>query len=77
MSTKTIEVVMGLLSKSRDVDSLSKWMARNGIGSYAECYELVNEAIELDRNAACEENGGDCFFCKLCSSCPMSERKEA
>jgi hypothetical protein len=77
MSTQTVGLVMQLLSKSRNVDSLSKWLSRIGIGSYAECYELVNEAIELDRHDACESNGGDCFFCKLISSCPKSERKEA
>ena len=51
MSTKTIDLVMQLLSKSRSVDSLSRWLSRIGIGSYAECYELVNEAIDLDQKS--------------------------
>lgn len=47
---KVKDAVEFLLAKSRDVDSLASWMARYlNIGSYAECYELILEAVGTGR----------------------------
>lgn len=73
MKAKMIEAISGLLSKAGSVHGLVPVLTRNGIGSYAECYEMV-VSVQEELTAACEDNGGDCFFCKFQSSCAMSER---